>query len=123
MEKVNASIIHSIQFVNDAFGECVKMWCTKEQESEGLLYIISSVTRNVVIRTTFETCTLIHMEDALLNTFNLLVLDAPKILYVISKYKFEELTKCLKKQKWFKHVYYKQCHIDCFSNDTKALLS
>jgi len=65
--------------------------------------------------------TSIHVEDALLGTFNLLVLDAPKIWYIVLKHKSEDFTKFLKKRKWLQHIYRNQCYINCFSNGSKTL--
>jgi hypothetical protein len=123
IEKGNANIVHSIPFVDDAFGECARVWCTKESKNEGLLRMIFGDTQGVIIASSYGTRTSIHVEDGFLGTFNLLVLDTPKIWYIVPKHKSEEFTKFLKKRKWLQHVYCKGCHIDCFTNSIKALSS
>jgi len=45
IEKWNASIVHSIPLVDDAFGGCAKLWCIKGTENEGLLQIISMLQK------------------------------------------------------------------------------
>ena len=46
IEKSKAKATHAISFMDNAFDECVKLWCTKNTETEGLLCIISSVTKD-----------------------------------------------------------------------------
>ena len=107
IEKGSASSAHAIPLIDDAYGKCVKLWYTERRESEGLLRIISGVTRGAIIGSIFGTRTSIHVEDTLLGTFNLLVLGTPKIWYIVPKHKSEEFTWFFKKRKWLEHVYHK----------------
>lgn len=122
IEQGDCRTAHSFPLLDDAFGKCVRLWCEQNRNGRGL-EIIQGVNRGAIIASTFGTRTSIHVEDAMLATFNLLVVGAPKIWYFVPRCKGLEFKEFLKRRKWLNNTLQKRCYPQTFCDKPGVYIS
>jgi len=117
IEISNCKIAHNMPLVDDDFGACARAWIGGgEKTREKILQIIHGITGGTIIASMFSTRTLVHVEDNILSTFNLLILDAPKIWYIIPSRNNDRFRRFLKKKGFLTTTMEKRCFIQTFAN-------
>lgn len=114
-------IAHSTLLVNDDFGLCIETWTTGERLEDRCLRVIHEVTRDAIIPSIFGIRTSIHIEDGMLVTFNLLILDASKIWYIVPNKNSECFKLLLGRKGLLKEAFKKLCFIQAFADDYFAI--
>jgi hypothetical protein len=74
-----------LALMDDGFGECVKKIDNGKVEHVQSLSLIDGVNKGSIIASMFGSRTSVHVEDAFLGTYNLLLIGAPKAWYMIPK--------------------------------------
>lgn len=120
--KGDCKVAHNIPLVDDGFGVCTKAWALEGVRPEnGFLRVIRGVTRGAIIGSMFGTRTSIHVEDSMLATFNLLVLGAPKVWYIVPSTNDKRFQRFLLRKGLLEAAFQKRCFIEAFADDPLAI--
>lgn len=92
-----------------------------ERPEDGFLRVIHGVTRGAIISSMFGTRTSIHIEDSMLATFNLLVVGAPKIWYIVPSKNGERFKRFLGRKGLLESAFEKRCFVEAFANGRLAI--
>lgn len=115
--KGNCKVAHNIPLVDDGFGLCAKAWVMDgERPKDACLRVIHGVTRGAIIASMFGTRTSVHVEDSLLATFNLMVLGAPKIWYIVPNRNGDRFKHFLMSKGLLEATFEKRCFIQAFAD-------
>ena len=115
--KGDCKVAHNIPLVDDGFGLCATMRMKGfKTRTDGCLRVICGVTRGAIIASMFGTRTSVHVEDSLLATFNILILGAPKIWYIVPFENGEHFQDLLQKKGLLEAAFEKRCFVQAFAN-------
>ena len=118
----DCKVAYNIPLVDDGFGLCTKAWTVDgERPEDGFLRVIHGVTRGAIIASMFGTRTSIHVKDSMLAIFNLLVLGAPKIWYIVPSKNGERFKQLLGRKGLLEPAFEKQCFVEAFANGRLAI--
>lgn len=115
----DSRVASSFPLVDDAFGRCVEGWCTGDKRA--ILRIIDGVNRGAIITSMFGARTSVHVEDAFLCTFNLLVAGAPKIWYVVPRRHALGFRQFLVDRGLFQNTLEKRCFVEAFATGCRGM--
>ena len=115
-------VAHNIPLVDYGFRLYTKAWTEDgEKPKDGFLRVIHGVMRGAFIASMFGTRTSIHIKDSMLATFNLLVLGAPKIWYIVPSKNGERFKQFLGQKGLLEPAFEKRCFVEAFANGCLAI--
>ena len=118
LERGDSRVATSIALADEGFGKCVKKYCQGEKKAK--LEVIDGVNKGAIIGSMFGSRTSIHVEDGMLGTYNLLLIGAPKIWYMVPKKNGIKFRRYLVKKNLLGAVLAKTCFVHAFANGTRV---